>query len=536
MSNLSYWLQTTEKQEYEKLEKDLETDVLIIGGGISGVSCAYCLACRGAKPVLIEAGEIAGGTTGHSTGKVTVQHDIIYSNLIEKYSMNVAAGYFASQAQALRFVKDAVKRERIECQLGESTAWMYAMAENEVELLKREYEAAKKLNIPCEWAEKPGFPDGALGALGYHKQAVFHPARYVLGLARAAEREGAKIYSYTKAVRVENDEPIEVTLENGAVIRARHVVMATQYPIFDGPNVFFTRLYAQRDYGIAVIPQRDWPEGSYINLGEPTRSIRTHLENKQKILIVVGETHATGREEDKSDLHYENLEGFAKGIAGIKEILAHWSAQDYETPDQIPYIGRLSDNSNLYVAAGFGKWGLTSGTLSGMMIADLITKGNCEYESVYSRKRADYMKSMGKAASEVLASVGELVKSKFEAKQGIEGLEKGEGRSIRFEGKPAGIYRDGEDQVTIVEIACTHMSTTLNFNPAEKTWDCPAHGGRFSIDGKLLEGPPKNDLPVLFRGSWQEFVRRMDGGRDATMNVDGEEKSGGAAKRQRPFV
>jgi Rieske Fe-S protein len=260
------------------------------------------------------------------------------------------------------------------------------------------------------------------------------------------------------------------------------------------------------------------------------------VEIGKKILIIVGDTHFPGRDEKDTGDHFQNLIDFAGQIAGVKHVLAKWSAQDYETPDQIPYIGRLSDNSSLYVAAGFGKWGLTSGTLSGMMIADLITKGNCEYESIYSRKRADYMKSMGKAASEVLASVGELVKSKFEAKQGIEGLEKGEGRSIRFEGKPAGIYRDGEDRVTIVEIACTHMSTTLNFNPAEKTWDCPAHGGRFSIDGKLLEGPPKNDLPVLFRGSWQEFVRRMDGGRDATMNVDGEEKSGGAAKRQRPFV
>ena len=148
-----------------------------------------------------------------------------------------------------------------------------------------------------------------------------------------------------------------------------------------------------------------------------------------------------------------------------------------------------------------------------MMIADLITKGNCEYESVYSRKRADYIKSMGKAATEVLASVGELIKSKFEALQGLEGLEKGEGRAIRYDKKPAGIYRDGEDQVTIVEIACTHMSTVLNFNPAEKTWDCPAHGGRFSTDGKLLEGPPKNDLPVLYRGSYQEFLQMVEGER-----------------------
>ena len=536
MGNVSYWLQTAEKQEHEKLEKDLETDVLIIGGGISGVSCAYCLARKGVKPVLIEAGEIAGGTTGHSTGKVTVQHDVIYSNLINKYGMNMAAGYFASQAQALRFVRDAVKRERIDCQLNESTAWLFAMAENEVDILKREYEAAKKLNIPCEWVEKPDFPQETLAALGYHKQAVFHPARYVLGLAKAAERDGAKMYGYTKAVRVENDEPITVTLENGAVIRARHVVMATQYPIFDGPNVFFTRLYAQRDYGIAVIPQKDWPEGSYINLGEPARSIRTHLEKEQKILIVVGETHATGREADKSDLHYENLEGFARGIAGIKEILARWSAQDYETPDQIPYIGRLSDNSRLYVAAGYGKWGLSSGVLAGMMIADLITKGNCEYESIYSRKRADYVKSMGKAATEVLASVGELIKSKFEALQGLEGIEKGEGRTARYDGKPAGVYRDHQDNVTIVEIACTHMSTVLNFNPAEKTWDCPAHGGRFSTDGKLLEGPPKNDLPVLFRGSYQEFVRGIEGESDGTMNVDREENSGGAAKGRRPFV
>jgi len=513
MEHVSYWHQTQKPREYPRLEKDLETDVLIVGGGISGITTAYCLTQRGIKPVVIEAEALCSGTTGNTTGKLTIQHSIIYNNLMEKYGIDAAKEFAASQSKAVRFAADTVAKYSMDCQMAPSTAFIWAAcANNEKDMLLAEYEAARRLEIPVEWTDKPSFPKGSKALMGFSGQAVLHSVRYVQGLANAAVAGGAKIYTNTKAIGVEDGDTKKVILENGSAIHCRHLVQATQYPFYDGPNLFFTKLYARRDYGIAVEANGSWPDGSYINIGEPARSIRTHVENGKRILIVVGDTHFPGRDEDTGD-HYQHLIDFADQIAGVKKVLAKWSAQDYQTPDQIPYIGRLSDDSNIYIAAGFRKWGLSSGTLAGMMIADLIDTGRCEYEGLYSRNRHDYGSSLKNVASEVFAGVGELIKSKLEGTGDYKALKKGEGRSIRFQGHKAGVYRDDNDHVTVLDISCTHLSTELNFNASEKTWDCPAHGGRFKTDGKLLEGPPKNPLPVLFHGSYAEFMNAAEGER-----------------------
>jgi len=505
--NISYWNKTAEKEAYPPLDRDLETDILIVGGGITGVTCAYCLAQNGFKPVLIEAGDLCDGTTGNTTGKITIQHGIIYSAIAKKYGNEAAALYAESQNSALNFLKNTVIREGIDCQLAYNTAYVYASSIDDRHLIENEYETARKIGIDAELILKPGFPVGNFGMLGFKHQLVFHPVRYVTALARAAVKKGAKIYCSTKAIGVEDDEIKTVRCENGITIRARHLVMATQYPFYDGPNLFFARLYAKRSYGLAVRPRRTWPEGSFINTGEPTRSLRAHMENGAPVLIVVGENHPTGRGEEDMEKHFQRLAAFAADIAGVDEVLARWSAQDYDTPDQIPYIGRISDGSNIYVASGYGKWGLSNGTLAGMMIADLISTGNCNYEELYSRTRGDIMSSPFKTISEVLTPIGELIKSKLEGTDDISGLERGEGRVIRFRGEKAGIYRDYDDRVTILDISCTHMKTELNFNTAEKTWDCPAHGGRFNTEGKLLEGPPKHNLKVLYQGKYEDLIK-----------------------------
>ena len=503
---ISYWNMTGEKARYPRLDRSLSTDVLIIGGGIAGITCAYCLAQKGATPVLVEAGALADGTTGNTTGKITVQHGIVYYKLREKYGLKAAKNYAVSQGGALDFVKAAVQRESIDCQLADSTAYVYAENESEWDTLQKEYETAKKIGIQAELLNSMDFPTGNKGLLAYKHQAVFHPVRYVEGLAKAATEKGAKIYCNTKAIKLEDGKVKTVQFENDIIVQAKHVVLATQYPFYDGPNLFFTRLYPKRAYGIAVRAKRDWTDGSYINVGDPARSIRTHVESGERILIVVGENHDTGRGYEDMALHYEHLIEFADQIAGVKEVLARWSAQDYETPDELPYIGRISDHSHIYVAAGFKKWGLTNGTLSGMLISDLVTHGKCRFESLYSRTRADFTSSPGKAIVGAVNPVIELIKSKLEGCEEIEGLKPGEGRVIRFGGEKAGIYRERDGSVTILDITCTHMGTELNFNSAEKTWDCPAHGGRFNTDGKLLEGPPKDSLKVLYKGSYEDIL------------------------------
>ncbi len=388
----------------------------------------------------------------------------------------------------------------------ENKACIFGVNDEEWNTLEREYNTAKKIGIQAELIKNSSFPAGNKGLLVYKGQYVLHSVRYVEGLARAAAAKEAKIYCDTKAIELEDGDIKKVYCEGDITISAKHVVMATQYPFYDGLNLFYAVLYPKRAYGVAVRAKRDWPDNSYINVGDPARSIRSHIEKNERILIVVGESHDTGRGYGDMSLHYDNLIKFADQVAGVEEVIAKWSAQDYDTPDEIPYIGRISESSNIYVASGFRKWGLSNGTLSGILIADLIATGNCQYESLYSKARADITSSLGKAFVGAVNPVIELIKSKLEGTEEIEGLQPEEGRVIFFRGEKAGIYRDKNDNVTVLDITCTHMGTELNFNSAEKTWDCPAHGGRYNTDGKLLEGAPKHSLNVLFKGKYEDLL------------------------------
>ena len=502
---MSYWNKTAEETFYPRLTKSMDTEALIIGGGITGVTCAYCLGIRGISSVLIEAGGLCDGTTGNTTGKVTAQHGVVYSGLIKKHGLDAARDYAQSQSDALAFVRDTVRDEKIDCQLADSTACLYAATESEAETVEKEYEAEKHVGLEAEFTKNLWFPVPNAAMACVARQAVLHPVRYVAGLASAAAKRGADIYCATKAIHIENGDSITVECEDNVVIRARHLVMATGYPIYDGPNLFFSKLFPKRTYGIAVKAKNSWPEGSYITAGKSTRSFRTHMENGQPVLIVAGDGHTTGRGKEEMTVHFENLMQFANRLAGVSEVLAMWSAQDYESPDLLPYIGRISDHTNIYIVSGYRKWGLTNGTLAGNLLAEMIASGNCQYESLYSRTRADFLSSPGTAIKSNVTSMAELIKSKLGGTNPLTDLEVGEGRVIRFGGQKAGIYRNDKDDVTILDITCTHMGTELNFNAAEKTWDCPAHGGRFSADGKLLEGPPKDPLKVLFKGKYDDL-------------------------------
>ena len=503
---VSYWHRTARARQYPPLTRNIETDTLIVGGGITGVTCAYILGTKGMSAALIEAGSLCDGTTGNTTAKVTIQHGLIYAHLLTQEGEQTARRYKEAQCSALEFVRDVVNKEKIDCGLTDSTAWLFAQSEQEAAEVEREYEAAIKLDIDAEVMKNPAFPHRNLCMTGYHHQAVFHPVRYVAALAEAAAQSGVGLYCGTKAVEIKDGDIIEVRCENGVTIKAKHLLMATQYPLYDGLGFYFARLYPKREYGIAVEAEKTSPDGSYINAGDPARSIRTHVEGDRRVLIVVGEGHYTGRSKCDMKDHFERLTGYAEDIAGVKTMLANWSAQDYETPDRIPYIGRIGAKSHIYVASGYAKWGMTNGTFAGMLVSDIITKSVSRFEETFSPLRPDIQGNLGKIVPEVAGQVGELIKSKFEPAQGIADMRPGDGRIIDFAGNKAGIYLDEDGNVTVVDIACAHMSTHLNYNSAERSWDCPAHGGRFAFDGTLLEGPPKHSLKILYRGRYDNLV------------------------------
>jgi glycine/D-amino acid oxidase-like deaminating enzyme/nitrite reductase/ring-hydroxylating ferredoxin subunit len=503
---LSYWNKTAERKIYEGLGSDIETDTLIIGSGITGVSAAYHLGNANVNTILIEAERLSSGTTGNTTGKITIQHGIIYSRLYKTYGQDTAKMYLEANQLAVDFVKKIVKTKKIDCNLEENTANIFASSKDQVELVENEYKTAKLLEIDAEYIKNADFPPNNYAMTGFKNQLVFHSVRYIESLAKLATFMGVKIYENSKIVKIvdkssdKDDGNIYCTLENQKVIKAKHVVLATQFPIYEGMGAYFTRLYPKRTYGIAVLHEKALPFTSscYINAGDPGRSIRTHLENGRRVLIVVGEGHTTSRSDDMQ-VHFKTLEDYAHQLVGDCENIAKWSAQDYKTPDDMPYIGRVTKGSNIFVGTGYGKWGLSLGTLAGIIISDIIVNGKSKYEELFSPSRGNIIASADTFVKEVTGQVKELIGSKFKRADFAINLKPGEASIINFDGKKAGVYVNEDNVLTILDITCTHMGCTLGWNSAEKTWDCPCHGGRFAPDGRLLEGAPKNPLKVIYK-------------------------------------
>lgn len=509
---VSYWNKSADRKKYARLENDTEIDILVIGGGITGVSTAYHLGKSGANVILIEENQLCGGTTGNTTGKITIQHGIIYSRLYNTLGVDTAKMYAQSNQLAVDFVKRIVRTEKLDCNLEENTACVFASSKEQIEFVENEYKTAKIIGIDAEYIENANFPPNNFAMTSFKNQLVFHSVRYIEELARLVTQLGVKIYEHTKAVKVEDKSSIKddgyiyVTLENQKVIKAKHVVLATQFPIYEGLDLYFTRLYPKRTYGIAATHknQVSFTDNCYINAGDPGRSIRTHFENGKHVLIVVGEGHTTSRSDDMQ-VHFENLKDYAHKLVGDCDVVAKWSAQDYKTPDDMPYIGRITKGSNIFVGTGYGKWGLSLGTLAGMIISDIIINGNSKYEDLYSPSRINILSGSNVIASantlvkEVSGQVKELISSKFKRADYTLNLKPGEASIIVFDGKKVGAYVDEDNVLTILDITCTHMGCTLGWNSAEKTWDCPCHGGRFSPDGTLLEGTPKNPLKIIYK-------------------------------------
>ena len=275
------------------------------------------------------------------------------------------------------------------------------------------------------------------------------------------------------------------------------VVIASHYPFYDKKGLYFSRIYQERSYILAVTTKEKYLGGMYINAEQPTRSLRSQAFEKGELILVAGEHHKTGQGESTVN-HYENLWDFANQIFTVESAPYRWSTQDCMTMDGVPYVGKLTSHSNsLYIATGFCKWGMTNSTSSAMILRDLIVKGESPWAPVYDPTRFIAPASTMHFIKENLNVAGEMIKGKLENPKKDVDLQPGEGKVVDVKGQRAGAYKDEKGNIFIVDTTCTHMGCELQWNPAERTWDCPCHGSRFSFEGDVVDGPAKKPLPRL---------------------------------------
>ncbi|MGD6793237.1 FAD-dependent oxidoreductase [Metabacillus indicus] len=494
-----YWRDTSNLPAFPKLSKHITVDAAVVGGGITGITSAYLLAKEGLKVALIDSDCLLNGTTGHTTAKVTIQHDLIYHELIQHAGKDGAKHYYEANQAGLDFIRNTVKEKNIPCDFSNQDAVLYAVSDESLDKLLKEKDAYDAIGIPYEFIEKLPLNIDIKGALLVKNQAQFHPLNYLHALLDEMMQSGVQIYENTSIIDVKGTKEEPVLLSNeGFEITSGHVIAATHFPFYDGNGFYFARMYADRSYVISAKTSKPYPGGMYLSVDEPKRSLRSVSYSGQDVVLIGGEGHKAGQEKDTHKL-YEKLGGFGEEIFGLEEITHRWSAQDLFTLDKIPYIGPLtSSNPNIYAATGFHKWGMTNGTFAAHMLRDLIVKKESRYLDLFTPSRfhsdpgvKEFLKANADVAKHLIAG-----KIKRPSKS-PEDLHPDEGCAVMVNGKKAGGYKDEHGVLHFVDMTCTHLGCEVEWNSGDRSWDCPCHGSRFSYKGDVIEGPADKPLKVI---------------------------------------
>ena len=490
----SYWISSTPQTSYPLLDHDIQVDIAIVGGGIVGITSAYLLSQEGYKIAIIEADRIIQGTTGHTTAKISSQHGLIYDRLTKQLGEQKANQYAHANESAIQEICRIIQEENINCDYSSQNAYVYTQKDEYVSQIKAEVNAASALGIKASFLSEVPLPVSIKGAVCFENQAQFHPRKYLLPLANKVITNGCYIFEKTRAIDIFHGNPCTVMTASGKKVIASKVVIASHYPFYEAHGLYFSRIYPERSYILAVKVKENFPGGMYITAEDPTRSLRAQKSGNEELILVGGENHKTGQGEDMIN-HYKKLKDFAEQLFQVEDIPYRWSAQDYTTMDEVPYIGYLTSGTpNLFVATGLYKWGMTNGTVAAMMFKDILTHGKSRWDDIYNPSRFTPSASAKNFVKENLNVAGKFISGKIRPVSNNIDIQLGEGKIVTINGERMGAYKDVEGMIHIVDTSCTHLGCELEWNSAEKSWDCPCHGSRFSYKGEIIVGPALKEL------------------------------------------
>lgn len=484
---VSLWHGTATADESPPLRGDEDRQVVVVGAGITGLTTGVLLAEAGMDVVVLEARQVAAGTTGGTTGKLTSQHGMIYADLIDRHGPQAAGAYAAANEAAIGQVRDLCDRHDIAADLSTADAYLYADVGDDVEALREELEAARRLGLAAEWVTSTELPFAVAGAVRFTGQARLHAVRYCNGLVRAVQSLGGTVHTGTRVTKVaEHGQRVVVTTDRGQVT-ADHVVLATLAPITDR-GFEFARLTPSRSYGIAARVDGAVPDGMYMSTGEPTRSVSHHRDGDDTYVIVVGESHQTGHESGVG--RDDALEAFARRHFDVVDIPFRWSAQDFVPDDRMPFVGTTALASRVHVAAGFQKWGLTNAMVAGRLLTDLIAGTDNPLGPVLSPRRANITASARTFVQHNLDVARRFVGDRVHPQvDDVDDIPPGGGAMVRVRGRMLAVSRGEDGQLTTRSAVCSHMGCIVRWNAAERSWDCPCHGSRFGRTGDVITGP-----------------------------------------------
>lgn len=469
----SIWRETSKAEHREELHGSHKTDTVIIGAGLSGILTAYELTRRGIDCIVLEADRIGSGVSGDTTAKITAQHGLIYDKLIKKFGKEQAAQYAAANSIAVGRYRRIVEEEAIDCDFVELPNYIYTL--EDPEKIENEAEAARSLELDAEYVTKTTLPFPVKCAVRFNHQAAFHPLKFLYAIAN-----NLTVYEQSRVLKAEEHT---VVTDKGNV-EAQHIVFASHYPFVNVPGYYFLRLHQKRSYALALADAKK-VDGMYRDENSDGLSFRNYGD----LLIFSRGNHRTGKNEKGG--FYASLQEMSEELYPGCRIVCRWSAQDCESEDSVPYIGRYSASTpNWFVATGYNKWGMTSSMVSSMIICDMIEGRTNPYEDVFSPQRFKPAAGASKFATDVKETAVSLFKQGFTLpEEQIRDVSPNEARVVEHEGEKLGVYRDADGKAHIISTRCPHLGCQLAWNADDLAWECPCHGSRFDFDGKVLYGP-----------------------------------------------
>jgi len=488
------WLRSAPNPRYPALAGDLTVDVAIVGGGITGITAARLLQNAGRRVAVIESRRVGKGETERTTAHLTEALDTRYHALISKFGVEGARLAAEGQRTAIGTIAKFVERLSIPCDFRRVPGFLFAERQDQVGELQREAAAAKRLGLLAALTDEVPLPFPTALGLRFEAQATFHPRIYLQALAEAFVAGGGQILEETQVGEIEDGEPCLVITERGVVTAAK-VIVATHVPV-STRLLLHTKLAAYRTYAVAV----DMPpgfDGLFWDLAEPYHYLRYQTVEERSYLIAGGQDHKVGEHEDTTE-PFDKLEHYVRDHFGrpVAATDYRWSGQVIEPVDGLPYVGVNPGSDHVYVATGFSGNGMTQGTLSALMLADQLAGTKTPWDDLLDATRFKPLASAKAFVTENVTFPKQLIKDRL-PRPGMEGLgtiAQGEGEVLALDGQRLAVYRNSNGELSALSAVCTHLGCQVQWNTAEKSWDCPCHGSRFDPQGRVLNGPAVTPL------------------------------------------
>lgn len=476
MKNKSIWEDVIKGTTYPELKEDISVDVLIIGGGITGVNTGYQLLNSGLKVALLEKNLIGSGVSSRTTGKLTYLQENMASKIALFYGKKKAREYIDSQKEAIVLARNIIHKEKIDCNLEKVRSYIFA--NSETKKLEKEKKLLKKLGIKVKSSKMLLNGERVKKSYYVDDTYVFHPVKYIRSLAKICADRGTLIYENTKVLKISYDKGYTCVTPYGKVF-CKYLVFAGHYPYFLKPLWLIFKAYIEKSY-IKAVEGKNY-KFSAITVGGDVRSIRYFRDGEDSFKIELAKSHNFAIKNNEKANFKDLLQEGDKGYL--------WSNKDIMTIDALPYIGKI-DKKNFYIGTGYNTWGMTNGVLAGKILSDIILEKNNKYIKLFSPKRFSLLASfregiiLGSSAYSFMKTRLSKNKRWYSSRVCFK----------KMGGREVGIYTDTKGEKHIVYNLCPHLKCRLIFNEIEKTWDCPCHGSRFDIDGKCIEGPSNYDI------------------------------------------